>query len=192
MGAVELNEVLTSCDFRPLDGAGAEDGDVGQRAADHGDLIAGIEAWAGLAVLVDLVGHGVALGDAEAEVLEEAGDAGEEADGHDLVVGGFGDQGFEDGVARAETAGLGLDDDGADLGEVRAVEMQRAAADELVFAFGVGYAGHGEVADVLADLGVAAAEEGAIAGKGVDEVEDGARVLQVCFVDGDEAEVVRR
>jgi hypothetical protein len=34
-------------------------------------------------------------------------------------------------VAGALALGAGLDDDGADLGEVRAVEMQRAAAEEL-------------------------------------------------------------
>ena len=67
-------------EFGALEFVGAEHGDVGQRAADHGDFVAGVEARAGLAVLVDFVGHGVAVGDAEAEVLEVVGDAGEEAD----------------------------------------------------------------------------------------------------------------
>ena len=56
-----------------LDLARAEDSDVGEWAADHSDFVAGIEARAGLAVLVDLVGHGIAFGDAEAEVIRAAG-----------------------------------------------------------------------------------------------------------------------
>ena len=35
--------------------SGAEDGDAGQGTADHGDFVAGVEAGAGLAVLVDFV-----------------------------------------------------------------------------------------------------------------------------------------
>ena len=81
---------------------------------------------------------------------------------------------------------FGLDDDGADFGEVRAVEMERAAAEELVFAVGVvARYGDGEVADVFADLGVGAAEERAVAGEGVDEVEDVAGVLEAGLVDAD-------
>ena len=81
-------------------------------------------------------------------------------------------------------------DDGADLGEVRAVEMERAAAEEVVFedaglGVGDGAVGDGEVADVLADLGVGAAEEGAVVGEGVDEVEDVAGVLQARLVNAD-------
>ena len=177
-------------EFGASDLAWAEDGDVGERAADHGDFVAGVETRAGLAVLVDLVGHGVAFGDAEAEVLEVVGDAGEEADGDDLVLVGFGDEGFEDGVAGAEAAAVFAHDDGADLGEVRAVEMERAAAEEVVFedaglGVGDGAVGDGEVADVLADLGVGAAEECAVVGEGVDEVEDVAGVLQARLVNAD-------
>ncbi len=40
-------------------------------------------------------------------MLEVVGDAGEEADGGDLVVVGFGDEGLEDGVAGAEAAAVG-------------------------------------------------------------------------------------
>jgi hypothetical protein len=132
------------------------------------------------------------FGDAEAEVVEEVGDAGEEADAHDGVLFGL----FERGRMRAAGAlalGFGLDDDGADLGEVRAVEVERAAAEELVAVVGgridaegmVSTRSAGEVADVLADLGVVAAEEGAVAGERVDEVEDVARVLQASLVDED-------
>ncbi len=73
---------------------------------------------------------------------------------------------------------------------MRAVEVERAAAEELFFCssgFGVrdGAVGDGEVADVFAELGVGAAEEGAVVGVGVDEVEDVAGVLEAGFVDAD-------
>jgi hypothetical protein len=67
------------------DEAGPEDSDPGQRAAHHGNLVTGIEAGAGLAVFVDLVGQGGAVDYAEAEVEEEVGDAGEETDGSDFL-----------------------------------------------------------------------------------------------------------
>lgn len=84
-GGVEL--YLYEVGLFDLDGA--EDGHVGKGACDHGYLVAGVEAGAGLAVLVDFVGHGAALGDAEAEVGEELGQAGEEAGGGYAVVSGF-------------------------------------------------------------------------------------------------------
>ena len=164
---------------------GAEDSHVGQGTFDHGHFVAGVETGAGLAILVDFVGHGVAFGDAEAEVLEKVRQAGEEAGGRDAVVFGLGQQGAQQGGASAFAAGVGMEDDGADLGEVRAVEVKGAAAEKFWVGSGVagiGEFGDGEVADVLADLGVAAAEEGAVAGEGVDEVEDVAGVLEVGLV----------
>ena len=101
---------------------------------------------------------------------------------------GFGDEGLEDRVACTEAAAVFADDDGADLGKVRAVEVERAAAEEFFLGFagfgvGDGAIGDGEVADVLADLGVGAAQERAVVGEGVDEVEDVAGVLQARLVD---------
>lgn len=158
---------------------GSEYGDAGEGAADHRDLVAGVETGAGLAVFVDLVGQGGALDDAEAEVEEEVGDAGEEADtGYGLLLS-FGEEGAEEAAASALALGFGLDYDGADFGEMWAVEMQGAAAQEDA-AFGFG---DGEVADVLADLGVVAAEEGTVAREGVDELEDVDGVLQACLAD---------
>ena len=128
-----------------------------------------------MAVLVDLVGHGAAFGDAEAVVEEEVGDAGEEAGGGDAVVFGFRQQRTKQGAAGALAAGFGVQDDGADLGEVRAVEVEGAAAEEVGFGGGLGWGvgggfgegfGYGEVADVFADFGVAATEEGAVVRRG--------------------------
>ena len=110
---------------------------------------------------------------------EEVGDAGEEAYAGDTLHFGLGEEGLEYAAAGALALGLGLDDDGADFGEMRAVEMQRSAAKEdACFGFG-----DVEVADVLADLGVAAAEEGAVAGERVDELEDVDGVLEAGLAD---------
>ncbi len=110
------------------DAAGAENGDSGQRATDHGDFVAGVEAGAGLAVFIDFVGEGGAVDDAEVEVGEEVGDAGEQADGGDLLLFGFFEESAEEFAACALALGFWFDDDGADLGEVRAVEVESAAA----------------------------------------------------------------
>lgn len=167
-------------EFGSLQLAGAEHGDVRQWAAHHGDFVARVEAWAGLAVLVDLVGERGAVGDAEAEVEEEVGDAGEEADADDALVLGFFQKRAEELAAGTLAFGFGFDDDGADLGEVGAVEVQGSAAEKDA-SFGFGDL---EVADVLADLCVVAAKKGAVSGEGVDELEDVDRVLEFGLADG--------
>jgi hypothetical protein len=156
----------------PWDPAGAEDGNFGQRTANHGDLVACVEAWAGLAVFIDLVGQRRAVDDAEVEVNEKVGDAGKEADGRNLLLFGFFQQSAEELAACALAFRLRLDHDGTDLGEVGTIEMERAAAKE---GSDVGF-GDREVADVLADLGIVAAEQGAIMRERVDEVEDVRRI----------------
>ena len=61
---------------------------------------------------------------------EEVGDAGEEADGGDLLLFGLFEEGAEQSAAGALAFGFGFDDDGADFGEVGAVEMESSAAEE--------------------------------------------------------------
>jgi hypothetical protein len=152
---------------------GTQYGDLGQRTTDHGDLVAGVEARAGLAVFVDLVGQGGAVDDAKAEVEKEVGDAGEEADGGDLLLFGLFEECTEETASGTLAFGFRLNDDGADFGEVGAVEVERSAAEEDTTCFSRdGGFGYGEVADVLADFGIAAAEEGAVTGEGVDQIED--------------------
>ena len=68
------------------DAAGAEDGDLGQGAADHGDFVAAVQTRAGLAVFEYLVRQfGLVLDGAEAVLEEEVGDAREETDRLDAV-----------------------------------------------------------------------------------------------------------
>jgi len=77
------------------------------------------------------------------------------------VLFGFFNERAEDAAAGALAFGLGLDDDGADLREMRAVEMERAAAEEDA---AIGF-GDSEIADVFANLGECALEERAVSGR---------------------------
>jgi hypothetical protein len=72
----------------------------------------------------------------------------------------------EESAASTLAFGFRLDDDGAHFGEVGAVEVESSAAEKDAACFSRdGGLGYGEVADVFADLGVAAAEESAVAGE---------------------------
>ena len=110
-------------------------------------------------------------------MLEECGDAGEETDA--LNSAGFGliEEGVDEQTAGSMSLGVGMDDDGADLGEVLAVDVKRGTADELA---GAGF-DDGEGVDVGADFEVGASEEGAVAGEAVDELMDRLGILQLRF-----------
>jgi hypothetical protein len=64
----------------------------------------------------------------------------------------------ENAAAGALALGFRLDDDGAHLAQMRAVEVQRAAAEKDA---AIGF-GDGEVANVFADLGEGALEQRAV------------------------------
>ena len=113
------------------------------------------------------------FGDAEVEVLEESGDAGEETDAPDAAGLGLIEEGVNEQAAGSVSLGVGMDDDGADLGEVLAVDVKSGTADELA---GAGF-DDGEGVDVRADFEVGAAEEGAVAGEAVDQLIDGGGIL---------------
>ena len=117
-----------------------------------------------IAILQHFVGQGVTFGDAEVEVLEESGDAGEETDALDSAGFGLIEEGVNEQAAGSVSLGFGMDDDGADLGEVLAVDVKSGTADELA---GAGF-DDGEGVDVGADFEVGAAEECAVAGEAVD------------------------
>jgi hypothetical protein len=83
------------------------------------------------------------------------------------------EEGANQQAAGPVSLAVGMDDDGADLGKVWAVDVEGGTADELA---GAGF-DDGEGVDVGADFEVGASEEGAVAGETVDELMDGAGVL---------------
>src|SRR5258708_1877916 len=132
----------------------------------HGGFVAGVAPGTVYTVLQHLVTEGLMVGDAEVKVLEEGGDAGEETDALDAAGFGLIEKGVNEQAAGSVSLGFGMDDDGANLGEVRAVDVKSGTADELV---GAGF-DDGEGVDVGADFEVGAAEEGAVAGEAGDQV----------------------
>src|ERR1700685_4260975 len=93
----------------------------GELSDGHGDLVAGVAPGTAHAVLHYFVAEGLMIGDAEMKVLEEGGDAREEADAFDAVGFGSVEEGVDEQAAGAASLGVGMDDDGADLGEVGAI-----------------------------------------------------------------------
>ena len=83
------------------------------------------------AVLHYLVAQGAMLDDAEVEVLEEGRNAGEEADALDAAGLGLVEEGADEKAAGPASFGVRPDNDGTDLGEVRAVDVECSTADEL-------------------------------------------------------------
>src|ERR1700677_169017 len=155
--------------------ARTQDGHTRNAAADHGHFIATMQARAVLAVLEDLVGQLGLVFDAAKAVLEkEVGDAREQADRLNSVQLGLFDESAEDASAGALALGLGLDDDGAHLAKMRAVKVERAAAEEDA---AIGFC-DGEVANVFADLGEWTAQQRAIGGERVHQVVDVGGILK--------------
>ncbi len=143
----------------------------------HGDLVAGFAPGTVHAVFRHLVAEDPVFGDAEVEVFEEGGDAREEADALDAAGFGLIEEGLYEQASGSVSLGAGMDDDGANLRKVRAVDVERGATDELVqvvFHDGEGF-------DVLADLRVTPGKQGAVVSEAVDELVDGAGVLQLRF-----------
>ena len=104
------------------------------------------------------------FGDAEVEVFEEGWDASEEADALDASGFGLIEQCTYEKAPGSVPLRLGIDDDGANLGQVLAIDVQRGATEEL----GGAVFDDGEGPDVLTDLLVGATEEGAVVGATVD------------------------
>ena len=144
---------------------------------DHGDFVTGVTAGTVHAVFRYLVAQEETVGDTEVEVIEESGDASEEADALDAASFGLIEEGVDEEAAGAVSFFVGLDDDGADFGEVWAVDVEGGTTDELA---GTSF-DDGEGVDVFADFRVRAVEEGAVAGETFNQVIDGLGVVQLRF-----------
>ena len=79
-------------------------------------------------VFEHLVVEDLAIVDAEVEVLEEVGDAGEEADALDAACFGLAHEFVDELATGSATFDIGADDDGADLGEVWAIDVESCTA----------------------------------------------------------------
>ena len=113
-------------------------------------------------------------GDMKVEVLEERGDAGEETDALDVACFGLLEKGADEQAAGSVSLVVGSDRDRTDFRQVGAVDVEGGTADELTR----GGFDDGKGADVRADFRVAPGEQGAVVGEVVDELVDGAGVLQ--------------
>lgn len=114
------------------------------------------------------------FGDAEVEVLEECRDAGEEADALDSTGLGLIEESADEQTAGSMSLVVGSDSDRADFRQVLAVDVEGGTTDELAR----GIFDDGEGVDVRADFRVAPGEQGAVVSEVVDELVDGAGVLQ--------------
>jgi hypothetical protein len=111
------------------------------------------------AVFVDLLWEALSDRFHEAEAGEEPRGAGEEADAGDLMAVGLGEQGLDELASTAGVLVTVVDGDGANLGEVGAVEVEGATADDLAIAVFASAFKDDEITDVFTDLGQAAGEE---------------------------------
>jgi hypothetical protein len=116
------------------------------------------------AVFHHFVGQGLMVGGAEVEVFEEGWDAREEADALDAAGFGLVAKSADEQATSSASLGFRADGDGTDLGEVRAVDVESGAADELV---GAGF-NDGEGVDILADLCVTPGKQGTVVGEAMD------------------------
>ena len=112
--------------------AWSQNRDAWYASADHGDLVAAMQAWAVLAILEDLVGQFRLVFDGTETIFEkEVGDARKEADGLNAVLFSFLDERRKNASACALALGAGLDHDGAHFAEVWSVKVQCAPESEL-------------------------------------------------------------
>jgi len=100
----------------------------GKLAECHCGFVAGVATGAVEAVFEDLVGKSLTLGGAKVEVLEEVGDAGEEAEALDAARFGLAHEFVNELAAGSASFDIGTDDDGADLGEVWAIDVESCTA----------------------------------------------------------------
>jgi hypothetical protein len=100
----------------------------------------------------------------EVEVIEEGRYASQETDAFDTAGFGLIEEGLDEEAACSVTLCVRTNDDGADLSEVLAVNVECCTANELL-RDGLD---DGEGADVRTDLCVAPWKQGAIVGEAVD------------------------
>lgn len=130
----------------------------------HGDFVAGVATGTVDAVLQGFVGQCLMVDEAEVEVLEEFGNASEEADALDVACFGLIEERVEEQATGSVSLGAGADNDRAKFGKVLAVDVEGGTTDELARSC----FNDGEGADVRANLRVTARQQGAVVSEAVD------------------------
>src|SRR5882672_326615 len=142
-----------SClDLQPVGWRG-KNCEAGHFAADHRDFVAVVEARTLVAILVDLVRKILVRSDGKSHPREELRYPGEQAHASDAMFLSLGEQSLDKPLASSSTLFLGIDRDRANFRQMRAIEMQRATADDSAAIF-QDY----EVADILANLSQASGQ----------------------------------
>src|SRR5437868_8113329 len=129
-----------------------------------------------VAVLVDLVRKILPLSDRKSLPSEEIRFAGEQANASHAMALGLGQQGFHQTSAAAFALSPGSDGDRSDLGQVRAIQVQRPTADDAPVIF----EDH-EIADVLANLRQGTRQQRAVAGVSRNQIVNLLCVGENCF-----------
>src|SRR5437868_5536827 len=155
----------SSSDLNQVLGAHSGNGEMrGGAAVHHRDFVTAMKTRAGQAVFENLVGQIFTATNAEAEPSEKIGNASKQTDAVNAMAARFVDKREHDLVASAASMRHGRNRDRTDFAEMRAVDVQRAAANDRAFLFG-----NHEVANVLADVGEGARQQRTIAGVCADE-----------------------
>src|SRR5208282_4186954 len=133
-------------------------------SADHRHFVTAIEPWALITILVDLIGKILVIGDCESHAREEFWNTREQAHATDFVFFRLREKRFDQAPAATAALAGGIDGNGTNLGQVHAIEVKSAAADDAPVMLE-----DDKVADVLADFRQRARQQSAIAGVGRDE-----------------------
>ena len=129
------------------------------------------------AVLHDLVLEVLAVGDVQVETLEEGRDSRKEADALDSTGFCLIEESLDEQTACPFSHCVRVNGDGADLGEMAAVDMKGGTADELAG----GSLDYGEGVNISGNLVVGTRQKGSIRSEAVDQLMDCAGVLRGCF-----------
>src|ERR1700733_5157190 len=160
---------------QPVRGLG-QNGEGGELAAHHRDFIALMKSGTDVTILVDFIGKIFALGNVESLPGKKLGSSREQADAMHPMPFRFRHQSLHQPAAPALALRAWRNRDRPDLGQVRAIEMERAAADDASFLFE-----DDEISDVLADLRQRAGQQSAVTGIGRDQIVDVLSIRQNGF-----------
>src|SRR5579871_585564 len=120
--SLQLDQLRLSKPARP------QDRNLRQRPTHHRNLVARIQPWASLAILVDLVRQSRTIDHSEPKVEEEIRNSGKQGDSSHTLLLRLRQQGTQQLSARSLTLSLRLHHNRPHLSQVWPIKMQRPAA----------------------------------------------------------------